>query len=469
VSLPHMQGNLSASPEQITWVLTSFMVAQAVATPIVGWLAGRLGAKVLFLGSVAAFTATSVLCGLAAGLPDMVAFRVLQGLTGAALIPLGQAILLDISPPERLGRTMALYSTSTMLAPLMGPVLGAYLTEHLSWRWCFYINLPAGVVAFLLLWVFMPREKPKPRRLDFLGYGSLALAVACLQLVLDRGTSRDWFASPEIVIESVLAAAGLWIYVTHTLTAKHPLFDPRLARDRNFVLASAVFVVFSILMFASITLAPLMMQGVMGYPVVLSGLVSVPRGLVVLVVMQIVGRLDRVLDRRAVIATGLTVLAFTFWLMSHFDLDMSPGDIAFALALQGLGQGMMNVPLSTLMFATLPSDLRAEGSSLSNLVRTMGGSSGIAMMTGLIVTNQQRMHESLAAHVRPDDPVVRAGLGAAFSSGGVQSLLRLDGEVARQAAMVAYVDGFRAMALLAICAAPLLLLLRPARAKPPPA
>ena len=468
VALPHMQGNLSASPEQITWVLTSFMVAQAVMTPITGWLATRVGTKTLLLFSTASFTVMSVLCGLSSGLPEMVIFRVLQGITGAALMPLGQSVLMDISPPERLGRTMALFGTSTVLAPLLGPVVGAYLTEQLSWRWCFYINLPAGIVALILLWIFMPGGRGRPRRFDFLGFSSLALAVACLQLVLDRGPSQDWFSSVEIWIEAILAAIGFWIFFVHSMTAKHPLFDTRLARDRNFLATNAIFVIFSILMFASVALAPLMMQGIMGYPVMLSGLVAMPRGISVLVMLQIIGRVDNWIDRRLVIAVGLSMLAVTFWQMSHFDLNMEPRNIAWALALQGIGQGMLTVPLITLMFATLPGELRADGSALSNLVRTMGGSIGISIMQALTVENQQRMHAALAAHIQPADPVVRAGLGQALAAGNLQGLLGLDGEIARQASMVAYVDAFRAMAILGACAVPLIFLLRPARPRSSP-
>jgi DHA2 family multidrug resistance protein len=358
---------------------------------------------------------------------------------------------------------MALFGTTTVLAPLLGPVVGAYLTEQLSWRWCFYINLPAGIVALVLLWIFMPGGRGRPRRFDFLGFSSLAVAVACLQLVLDRGPSQDWFSSPEIWTEVILTAVGFWVFVIHSMTAKNPLFDPRLARDRNFLATNGIFIVFSILMFASVALAPLMMQGIMGYPVMLSGLVAVPRGLSVLVMLQIIGRVDNWIDRRAVIAVGLSVLAVTFWQMSHFDLDMAPGDIAKALALQGVGQGMLTVPLITLMFATLPGELRAEGSALSNLVRTLGGSAGISIMQALTVENQQRMHAALAAHVQPSDPVVRAGLGSALSPGNLQGLFGIDGEIARQASMVAYVDAFRAMAILGFCAVPLIFLLRPAR------
>jgi DHA2 family multidrug resistance protein len=466
VSLPHMQGALSASPEQITWVLTSFIVAQAVTTPISGWLSARLGLKTMVLAFASLFTLTSVLCGMATNLPEMVIFRVLQGITGAPMIPLCQTVLLNINPPERFGRAMALFNMSGVLAPITGPVVGAYLTEHLSWRWCFYVNLPTGIASIILLWLFLPRETPSARRFDFLGFAALALAVASFQLMLDRGPSQDWFGAREIWAEAIFAAAAFWTYLTHTLTAKHPLFHPDLARDRNFVAATVVFVFFTTMMFASVALMPIMMQGVLGYPVMLSGLLSAPRGVVVLIMLQLAGRLDSLVDRRLMVGIGLGLIAISFWMMAHFNLDMGPAPIVNAAIIQGMGQGLLSVPLSTLAFATLRPELRAEASSISNLARMLGGSVGIAVMQAVAVANGQSMHASLAERLRLDDPVVRAGLPAGLSPDTVQGALRLNEEVTRQATMVAFVDDFRLMTLIAICALPLVLLLRQKRPVP---
>jgi DHA2 family multidrug resistance protein len=459
VSLPHMQASLSASPEQITWVLTFFLTAQAVTTPISGWLAERLGMKTMLLACVALFTLTSMLCAVATSLPQMVVFRALQGVTGAPLVPLSQAVLLNISPPERAGRAMATFSMALVVAPIIGPVLGAYLTDELSWRWCFYINLPAGAVSLALLWIFMPHEAPKPRRFDFLGFGALAVALATFQMMLDRGPSQDWFGSREIWAEALLAGGAFWVYLTHTVTAKHPLFHPELARDRNFVLSTILFVIFNVLMFGSIALLPLMMQGVLGYPVMLSGMVSAPRGVMVMLVLQAAGRLDAMADRRLLIGAGLSLLALGFWLMGHFDLAMAPLSIVIAATVQATGQGLMTVPLTMLGFATLRPELRAEASSISNLLRMLGGSVGIASMQALAIANGQRMHASLAEHLRLDDPMVRAGLPPGMSPETVQGAMHLNDEITRQATMVAYVDDFRLLALLAVCSLPLLLLL----------
>jgi DHA2 family multidrug resistance protein len=462
-SLPVMQGQLLASPDQITWVLTSFIFASACMMPISGWLAGRLGTKTLLITCVGLFTATSVLCGLASSLPQMVAFRVLQGITGAPIAPLSQAVLLNINPPERYGRAMALFTTATVMGPILGPVIGGYLTDQLSWRWCFYINMPAGAAALFLIWTFLPSEQPRPRRFDFLGYGSLAVGLAGLQLVLDRGPSQDWLNSKEIWTEVIVAVIGFWVYVTHTLTTKHPLFDPRLFRDRNFVAANIMVMFFITQLLASTAILPLMTQGVLGYPVMLSALVSIPRAIMLLAVLQVIGRFDAVVDRRLLLGLGLAISGLSFWMMSHFDLTMDWRTIVVAGMVQGFGQGFISVPLATLALATLPAELRAEGSSIHNLLRTMAASGGIAAIQALTVFNGQRMHESLAQHVRLDDPILQAGLPGALNPSTVEGALRLNEEITRQAAMVAYVNDYLAMIAATLCAAPLLLLLRQPR------
>jgi DHA2 family multidrug resistance protein len=463
VALPHMQGSLSASPEQITWVLTSYIVAAAVMTPVSGWLAARLGLKFMLLVVIAGFTAVSVLCGMATSLPEMVVFRVLQGMMGAPMLPLAQAVLLNINPPERYGRAMALFTMASVVSPVIGPVVGGYLTEDLSWRWCFFINIPAGAVAMLLLWTAMPREAPQRRPFDFLGFGSLAVAIAALQLMLDRGPSQDWFGSREIWTEAVLALGGFWVYLTHTLTAKHPLFSPALARDRNFVATTIFGFFFSVLSFASLSLLPLMTQGVLAYPVLWSGIVSMPRGLAMLAVLQVMGRLDALVDRRLLVGIGLALMTAAFWRMTHFDLSMSSRQFINATLLQGLGQGIIFVPLATLAFATMDPALRAEASAISNLLRSLGGSVGISLMQATMAVNSQKMHASLAAHIRPDDPVLRAALPPGLSPYTLPGAVALNDEITRQATMVAFVDNFRLMTLIGVCCIPLVLLLRQPR------
>jgi DHA2 family multidrug resistance protein len=463
VSLPHMQGSLSASPEQITWVVTSYIVATAVMTPVSGWVAARLGHKRTILICIAGFTAASVLCGLAASLPNIVVFRILQGITGAPISPMAQATLLNITPPARHARTLALFTMAVVVAPILGPVVGGFLTENYSWRWCFYINVPAGLGAMLLISTFLPGGEMKPRRFDFLGFGSLAIAIAALQLMLDRGPTQDWFYSREVCVEAIVAVAAFWIYLAHTLTTEHPLFPPALARDRNFSVSVTMSFFMLMLMMCSLTLLPLMMQGPLGYSVFYAGLLSMPRGLVIMAVLQVMGRLDSLIDRRLLVAIGLAFMVASFWRMSLFDLSMTGGSIVSATILQGVGQGVVLVPIMTLAFSTVRPEMRADASAVSNLLRNLGGSVGIAVIQAFTATNSQTMHASLAADIRPDDPVVRAALPALFSPHAVEGAVALNGEISRQALMVAYLDDFRLLAMVGLFCAPMILLLRQPR------
>ena len=466
IALPHIQSSLSASSEQITWVLTSYMVAQAMVMPLTGWLTDRLGMKTLLVICVSGFTISSLLCAVATSLPEMVIYRVLQGVLGAPLLPLSQAVLLNIYPPHRQGHAMAIWSMSTVLAPVAGPALGGWITENFSWRWCFYINVPIGVVSLLLLTLAMPRTATKRRKFDFLGFGSLIVGVAALQLLLDRGTSKDWFNSAEIWAEAVVAVGAFWVFLAHTLTARQPLFDPEIARDRNFVASIAFGIFFNVVIFGGLTLLPLMMQGVMGYSVLTSGYYSTPRGLATFAVLLFAGKLDGLVDRRVLVAMGMSIMTFAYWRMGHFDLSMSGADIAIATAIQGFGQGLAMVPLTTLSYATLNPALRAEASGFGNLIRGFGGSAGIAGMQALAIQNSQAMHASMAGQVRLDDPVVRAGLPSFLSPESTQGALALDHEITRQAMMVGYVNDFRLMAVLGLICIPLILLFRNPRRTP---
>ena len=463
VALPHMQGTLSASSGQITWVVTSYIVATAVMTPITGWLVNRIGLKVLVLIAVAAFTVASMLCGIAANMEQMVAFRALQGIASAPIAPICQAVLLNINPPERYGRATALFMMGNVVAPVAGPIVGAWLTESLSWRWCFYINLPAGICSMLLLSTFMPRAAHQARQFDFLGFGSLALGIAAFQLMLDRGPSQDWFGSREICTEAALAAGGFWVFFAHTLTAKRPLFDPRLARDRNFVSTTILSFFLNMPLYAGITLLPLMMQGLLGYSAMVSGLTSVPRGALMMATLVVIGRLDAIVDRRVLVATGLLFCVLGFWRMTGFNLSMGSHSIVLAGALQGIGQGIIFVPLATLAFATVDPALRPEATAIASLVRNLAGSLGIALMQALTAFNTQAMHAALAAHITPGSLALHA-LPNALSPHSAKGALALNAEITRQAMMVAYVDDFWLMIALGLVCVPLLLLLRKPRA-----
>jgi DHA2 family multidrug resistance protein len=469
VSLHHMQGSLSASADQITWVLTSYIVASAVATPLSSWLAGRLGIKTVLLGCIGVFTLASLLCGMAVSLPEMVALRILQGLTFAPVAPLAQAVMLKINPPERLGRAMAAFTMATVAAPMIGPVFGGFLTDALSWRWCFYVNLPTGVASFALIFLFMPRDETVVKRFDFLGFGSLAIAIGALQLMLDRGPSQDWFSAAEIWVEAIVALSGFWVFVTHTLTSSSPLFNPALARDRNFVVGTGMLFLTMILLFGSIALLPIMTQNLLGYPATASGMLMVPRGITMIVTLFIVGRLDAMIDRRLLAASGLLVLVASLWGMAQFDLTMGDGPIIVATIVQGVGQGLLTVPLTTLTLATILPVQRTDASTVLSLLRNLGGSVGVSMMQALMIWNGQAMHASLAAHVRPDDPVVRAGLGQAGAMDPTAAALALNGEITRQAEMVAFVNNYWLMLVMGLVCVPLVLALRPSKGPKPSA
>lgn len=468
VALPHIQGSVSASQEQIAWVLTSYIVAAALATPLTGWLSDRLGRKHLFLISIAGFTLASLACGAANSLEEMVIFRLLQGLFGAPLIPLSQAVLLDINPPEKHGQAMSIWGAGTMLGPIFGPALGGWLTEQFSWRWVFLINLPVGIIALVGVWLFIENEKNRRLKpFDFLGYGGLLMFVGGLQMMLDRGPALDWFYSIEVWIEALIAAAGLWVFVAHTLTAEHPFFDRRLARDRNFVAASFCMFAVSLLLFSTMALLPPMLQGLMGYPVLTSGVVMMPRGIGSFIAMFLVGRLVGKVDTRLILLAALGLSAFGLWQMTQFDLAMDDRLLITSGFIQGFGIGLFFTPLSTLAFATIAPELRAEGSSVYMLIRSIGSSAGISMMQALMVTNTQAMHSSMAARVIPSDPVVAADLGSRFDLSSIAGLEAVNGEITRQATMVAMINDFRLMFVLTLLCLPLLLLLRPSK-KPEP-
>ena len=468
VALPHIMGSVSASPEQITWVLTSYIVSAAIMTPMSGWLSDKIGRKNLFLISIAGFTIASMLCGVADSLGEIVGFRLLQGLFGAALIPLSQAVLLDINPPEKHGQAMAIWGAGAILGPILGPALGGYLTENFSWRWVFFINLPVGLLALAGVWVFISGDRTaKAKPFDFLGFGCIAIFIASIQLMLDRGPSLDWFDSLEIWIELIIAVIAFWVFIIHSATAKNPFFDLSLIRDRNFVTASIFGFFVGVLLFSTMALLPPMMQGLMGYPVLTSGLVSMPRGLGSLVAMFLVGQLIGRVDTRLILFTGLSLSAWALWDMMHFDLSMTSTPFMVSGIIQGLGIGLLFVPLSTLAFATIPARLRGEGSSLYTLIRNLGSAVGISIMQALVVQNTQVMQASLAGNVNASDPVVAAGLSGRYDLSSIAGLESLNAALTRQASMVAYIDDFKLMLIITLLCMPMLLLMRKPKASQP--
>jgi len=465
VALPKMQGSLSATQDQMTWVLTSYIVAAAIMTPLTGWLAGQFGRKRLFLVSVAAFTMTSMMCGLAQTLPQIVLFRFLQGLAGAALVPMSQAVLFDINPPENHGKAMAAWGQGVLLGPMLGPILGGWLTDNYSWRWVFYINVPLGILAFLGVLAFLPDTETRRSRFDFFGFALLSIAIAGLQLVLDRGPLKDWFGSSEIWIEATVAGLAFYLFMVHSATSPQPFIRPSLFKDRNFLTGNVFIFVVGIVLFATLALLPPMLQDLMNYPVYQAGLLTAPRSLGSLAAMVIVGRMVGRFDARAIIGVGFGLTALSLWLMTRFDMQMNGVPVFWSGVFQGLGTGIAYVPMAAMTFATLSPALRNEGTALFSLTRNIGSSVGISVVQALLVSNTQVVHSALAEHVSPynlaaRNPELLAQLSS--HSGAAAFNAALTG----QASMIAYIDDFQLMFILTLLAMPLLLLVRTAKAAP---
>lgn len=461
VALPHMQGSLSATQEQVTWVLTSYIVASAIMTLPTAWLAGRFGRKRVFLFTVAGFTLTSILCGLATSIEQMVMFRILQGCCGAALVPLAQATMLDINPRENHGKAMAMWGMGVMIGPILGPTLGGWLTESYNWRWVFYINLPLGIIAFIGMLFFMPDSERSDRPFDKFGFLMLSVMIGAAQLMMDRGEQEGWFSSSEILLYCALAGSALWMYVIHTLRAEHPFLSPALFRDRN-LMTSLVFIFFiGIILLATMALLPPYMQNLMGYPVLDVGMLMAPRGMGTMAAMMIVGRLSNVVDARALIMLGLSCTAVSLYQMTGFSTYVPPHMLISTGVLQGFGLGFIFVPLSTVAYATLDSRYRAEAASVFSLSRNMGSSVGISMVMAILSRNIQTNHAYLTENITAES------LGAnlheipqALVTNGSGILQMLDGEINRQAATISYLNDFKLMMWVVLASAPLVLLLK---------
>ncbi len=466
VALPYMQGSLSASSDQITWVLTSYITAAAIMTAPVGWLALRFGLKRLFLISLIGFTITSMLCGIAGSLGEMVVFRLLQGLFGAALVPLSQSTMLNIYPPEKRGSAMAIWGMGVMVGPILGPTLGGYLTELYNWRWVFFVNLPFGVAATLGLAAFLPKTNPTDGlHFDWLGFGVFAVGIAGLQLMLDRGETQDWFSSTEIIVETVMAGLGLYLFVVHMCTAKQPFISPRVFKDRNLSVGLVVmFAVGMVLLSVSALLAP-WLQTLGGYPVETAGLAMAPRGIGTMAAMMVAGRLSNRVDARLLMAIGVVVLSWSLYRMSEWTPDVSQTTMIVNTIIQGIGLGFVFIPLQVIAFATLEPLLRTEGTALLSLLRNLGSAIGISVTSALVTRNSQIEHSVLAGYVTP---LNRAFQGAAdalspLTARGAQAL---DVVLNQQAAIIAYADDFKLMMLMALPVLVLLPLMRQPRHAP---
>ena len=462
VALPYMQGSVSASQDQIDWVLTSYIVAAAIMTPPTGFLAGRFGLKRLFLVSVAGFTIASMLCGMAQSLVQIVLFRVLQGAFGAALVPLSQSVLFIIYPKERQGFAMALFGVGVMVGPVLGPVLGGWLTEYYSWRYVFYINLPIGILGLIGMIVFLPdTPRREGEKLDWFGFGTLSLSIGALQVMLDRGEIKDWFGSGEIVIEAIIAASAFYLFLVHTFTAKKPFVRPDLFRDRNFA-AGVVFVsIVGLTYYSSLALQPPFLQELMNYPVVTAGMVMGPRGVGTMASMLLVGRLVGRVDTRILLGIGLALTAWSFSAMTGWTPDISESTIIGVGIVQGVGLGFLFVPLSAATLSTLAAEQRTEGAGFYNLSRNIGSSVGISVVNALLTRNTQINHASIATHVTAvnhgfDNPSVAHFWDPLTAAGRAA----LDSVVTEQAQIIAYIDDYKMLMIATLAVFPLLLVFK---------
>ncbi|EEA01826.1 drug resistance transporter, EmrB/QacA subfamily [Burkholderia sp. H160] len=458
VALPNMQGALSASQDEITWVLTSYIVSAAIATPLTGWLATRFGVKYLLAAAISGFTIASGLCGLADSLLQIIVARVLQGVFGASLVPLSQTILLGITPRNKQGQAMALWGVGVMVGPILGPTLGGWLTDSLNWRWVFFINVPIGALALLGTLTYLNQNERSPgQSLDFFGFVTLSLAVGGLQTLLDRGEQLDWFSSIEIRVEAVIVLISTAFFVVHTMTVGRRSFLRReLLTDRNFGTGLLFIFVVGAVMFATRVLLPPMLQSLMNYNALSAGLVSAPSGIGTMVSMLLVSRLIGRFDIRILLVTGFAISAFALWEMSCYSPVLSRADIVWPGVIQGFGLGLVFVPLSTLTFSTLRNDLRGDGTAIYSLMRNIGSSIGISVAQTYITRNTQIAHASLAAHLSVFDATVRDKLDPSSPL----ALALLNEQVTHQAAMIAYLDDFKMLYIATLLAIPLVALIR---------
>src|SRR5271163_1263002 len=464
VALPYMQGSVSASQDQIDWVLTSYIVAAAIMTPPTGYLASRFGLKRLFLVSVAGFTIASMLCGMAQSLVQIVLFRVLQGLLGAALVPLSQAVLLNINSKERQGSAMALWGVAVMAGPVLGPVLGGWLTESYSWRYVFYINLPIGILAFLGMSAFLPETRQNAsEKLDWFGFGTLSLAIAAFQVLLDRGEELDWFGSSEIVIEAIIAAAAFYLFLVHTFTADKPFVRPALFRDRNFAAGNLFVAIVGLTYYASLALQPPYLQDLMNYPIVTAGLVLGPRGVGTMAAMLAVGKLIGRLDTRILLGIGLGLTAWSFYAMTGWTPDVSETTIVAVGVVQGIGLGFLFVPLSVVTLSTLSTELRAEGAGLYSLSRNIGSSVGISVVNSLLTQNTQVNHADIVQHVTAVNRIfAEPNIAQFWNPLTAAGRAALDAVITQQAQIIAYIDDYKLLMIATLAVIPLLIVFKQA-------
>ncbi len=462
IALPHMQGGLSTSQDQISWVMTTYFMAQAITMASTGWITGRIGRKRTYLGSLIGFTICAILSGSATSLPEILIYRALQGVFSAPVIPISQALMLDSYPPEKHGKAIAIWGVGVVFAPVMSPMLGGWLTEDYGWQWVFYLSVPFAAFS-VIAGAAAIRETTLDleRRFDWTGFIALGLALSAFQLMLDRGELKGWFDSPEIIIEAVLVGLGLYLFVAHSLTADHPFISPALFRDRNMVLGLFFMLLLGIFVLSMNVLLPLFLQNIRGFPVLTAGLIMAPRGLGSMMSLALAGWLVKHFDSRLIIAAGFGSVAYSSWLLSTFTLDVGIWDFVFAVYFNGFGVGLIWVPLTALSFETLAPRYRTEGSTLTSLFRVYGAGIGISIMVSVLSRTSAITHSQLSENITPYNRLMQTPfLPEHWDLGTAVGRLALDGEIARQAATIGFLNDFYLLFIGAALSMPLVMLLR---------
>jgi DHA2 family multidrug resistance protein len=472
VALPHIAGNLSATPEESTWVLTSYLVSNAIILPATNWLGRYFGRKNFLIFCIVIFTASSALCGAAASLGMLIVARILQGAGGGALQPIAQSVLLESFPTEKRGSAMAVFGMGIVVAPIIGPTLGGWITDNYSWRWIFYINVPVGIIAVLMARTFIEDppyiKQQRPGRIDYIGFGLMALALGTMQLVLDKGQEEDWFSSSLITGAAVFAGVMFVSFIVWELRSKEPIVNLRILANRNFAVGTALMTVLGIVLYGTIALLPLFLQTLLGYPALQSGLAVSPRGIGSIASMIIVGRLIGKVNGRYLLLFGFSLLAYSTYLFSDINLQISMGSIVWPGMMSGFAMGFVFVPLTTMAMGTLANDQMGNASGVFNLMRNTGGSLGIAAVTTMLARGVQTHQAALVSHLTPYDPAFQqrvhdiAGTvsGQAGSAASQRAYGSIYGSLVRQASVMSYIDNFRLLAFLCVICIPLVFLFR---------
>jgi DHA2 family multidrug resistance protein len=481
VSLPHIAGNLSATVDEATWVLTSYLVANAIILPMTGWLANHFGRKRILMISIGGFTVASVLCGIAPNLTALIIFRVIQGATGGGLQPLSQAIMLEAFPPEQRGKAMAFWGLGIVVAPMLGPVLGGWITDSYSWRWIFYINLPVGALALFMSNAFIfdpPYIRRSAEGIDYWGIGMLAVGMGALQIMLDKGQEDDWFGSDFIRWLAIIAVLGLGLFIVRELRARWPVVRLRVFRIRTYTTGVFMMTTLGFVLYGSMVLIPIFLQTLLGYPALEAGMAMLPRGLGSFLAMPLVGVLMSKISPRKLLVYGIVVASYSLWMLSKVNLNAGYWDIFWPQFIQGTAMGFLFVPLTTITHDPIPKEEMGNATSIFNVMRNIGGSMGIAAVTTMVARVSQQQVNSLGAYVNPFNPAAQQMISQAramFMAKGADAVTAtreayaaVFGMVQQQSAMLAFVHAFQLLAIVFIACLPLVLLMRRPRHKGPP-